>query len=116
MRQALLSVRPDLHVVMKPMADGGEGTEEVLVSTLGGKWVTTTVMGPLPEMRCAARYGFLSARETAIIAMANASGLALLRPEQRNPLLTTTYGVGELIQSAIERGVKRIWLAVGGSA
>lgn len=115
-REALLSVRPELHVVMKPMADGGEGTDEVLFTSLGGEWIATSVMGPLPEMSCTARYAWLPKQATAVIAMANASGLGLLKPEQRNPLFTTTYGTGELVRAAIERGAKYVWLAAGGSA
>ena len=115
-RQALLSVRPGLCVVTKPMADGGDGTDEVLLTTLGGEWIVLPVMGPLPKMSCTARYAWLPKEATAVIAMANASGLVLLKPEQRNPLVTTTYGTGELIRAAVEHGAKRIWLAVGGSA
>ena len=112
----LLSARPGLRVVTKPMADGGEGTDEVLLTALGGEWLAVSVMGPLPNMRCVAKYAWLPKDATAIVAMANASGLVLLKPEQRNPLLTTTYGTGELIRAAIKHGAKRIWLAVGGSA
>ena len=115
-RDALLSVRPEWPVVMKPMADGGDGTDEALLTALGGEWITHSVMGPLPQTACAARYAWLGSEATAIVAMANASGLVLLKPEQRNPLLTTTYGTGELIRAAVEHGAKRIWLAVGGSA
>lgn len=115
-RNTLLSVRPGLRVVMKPMADGGDGTDEVLLTTLGGEWLAASVMGPLAMMRCVAKYAWLPREATAVIAMASASGLTLLKPEQRNPLLTTTYGTGELIRAAIKRGAKRIWLAVGGSA
>src|ERR1035438_5961952 len=98
------------------MADGGEGTDEVLLTTLGGVWIALPVMGPLPNMSCTTQYAWLPKEATAVIAMASASGLVLLRPEERNPLLTTTYGTGELILAAIERGAKRIWLAAGGSA
>jgi glycerate kinase len=115
-RDALLSVRPEWHVIMKPMADGGDGTDEALCAALGGEWITHPVMGPLPPMVCAARYAWLDSEATAVVAMASASGLVLLKPEQRNPLLTTTYGTGELIHAAVERGAKRIWLGVGGSA
>ena len=115
-RQALLSVRPGLSVVTKPMADGGDGTDEVLLTTLAGEWIAVSVTGPLPEMSCVARYAWLPKEATAVIAMASASGLVLLRPDQRNPLLTTTYGTGELIRAAVEHNAKRIWLAVGGSA
>jgi glycerate kinase len=115
-RDALLSVRPELRVVTKPMADGGDGTDEVLLATLGGEWIAQPVMGPLPEVSCIARYAWLAKEATAVIAMANASGLVLLKPEERNPLATTTYGTGELIRAAAGHGAKRIWLAVGGSA
>jgi glycerate kinase len=115
-RDALLSVRPELCVVTKPMADGGDGTDEILLTALGGEWVAVPAMGPLPEMSSTARYVWLAKQATAVIAMASASGLVLLRPEERNPLLTTTYGTGELIRAAVERGAKRIWLAAGGSA
>jgi glycerate 2-kinase len=115
-RDALLSIRPELRVVTKPMADGGDGTDDVLLTALDGEWITAPVIGPLPEISCTARYAWLPKEATAVIAMANASGLALLKPERRNPLLTTTYGTGELIHAAVKRGAKRIWLAAGGSA
>ena len=115
-RDAFLSVRPELCVVTKPMADGGDGTDEILLTTLGGEWIAVSVMGPLPEMFCTARYVWLAKQATAVIAMASASGLVLLKPEQRNPLHTTTYGTGELIRAAVKHGAKRIWLAAGGSA
>lgn len=115
-RDALVSVRPEWHVVMKPMADGGDGTDETLLAAFGGEWMTHSVMGPLPPMVCAARYAWLTREGAAVVATASASGLILLKPEQRNPLLTTTYGTGELIRAAVERGAERIWLGVGGSA
>jgi glycerate kinase len=115
-RDALLSVRPEARVVTKPMADGGDGTDEILLAALTGEWIALPVMGPLPEISCTARYVWLAKEATAVIATANASGLVLLTPEQRNPLLTTTYGTGELIRAAVEHGARRIWLAVGGSA
>lgn len=115
-RNALLSVHLDWSVVVKPMADGGDGTDEALLAALGGEWIARSVMGPLPDMTVRARYAWLSIGDAAVIAMANASGLVLLRREQRNPLRATTYGTGELIRAAVERGAKRVWLAVGGSA
>lgn len=115
-RIALLSVHPDWYVIVKPMADGGDGTDETLLAVLGGEWISRSVMGPLPEMTVRARYAWPSNSDTAVIAMASASGLVLLNHKQRNPLVTTTYGTGELIRDAMERGAKRIWLAVGGSA
>ena len=98
------------------MADGGDGTDEVLLANLGGEWISRSVMGPLPEIAVSARYAWLRWGDTAVIAMANASGLVLLKPSQRHPLLTTTYGTGKLIRDAADRGAQHIWLAVGGSA
>jgi glycerate kinase len=115
-RDALLAARPDLQVVVKPMADGGDGTAEVLHSALGGEWIDRQVHGPLPEMPSTARYLWVAGRKLAVVEMAAASGLALLKPEERNPLKTTTRGTGELIRDAIERGAEKILLGVGGSA
>jgi glycerate kinase len=114
--EVIRSVRPDAEVVTKPMADGGEGTASVLMATAGGQWITKTVMGPLPGMKAEAGYVWLADNSTALVEMATASGLPLLRPEQRNPLKTTTYGTGELIKTAIDHGAHHILLAIGGSA
>jgi glycerate 2-kinase len=113
---ALLSVQPEWHVVRKPMADGGDGTAEVLHATLGGEWVFLPVTGPLPKMSVTGRYLWLAGQNMAVIEMASTSGLALLQPEQRNPLQTTTFGTGELIRDAVARGARKILLGVGGSA
>jgi glycerate 2-kinase len=112
----LLSVRPELRVVMKPMADGGEGTAEVFRSALGGEWVQHKVTGPLPRTLVSARYLWLPQERLAVVEMSQASGLVLLKPEQRNPLRTHTHGTGELLCYAASRGAQRILLAVGGSA
>jgi glycerate kinase len=114
--EAIRSLRPDATVVAKPMADGGEGTAATLMAAAGGEWVPVEVMGPLPDMRVNAGYVWLPATRTAVVEMATASGLPLLRPDQCNPLKTTTYGTGQLIRSAIERGADQILLAIGGSA
>lgn len=114
--EAIRSSRPDATVVAKPMADGGEGTAVTLMAAAGGEWVPLDVMGPLPEMRVNAGYVWLPDTRTAVVEMATASGLPLLRPDQYNPLKTTTYGTGQLIQAAIERGADQILLAIGGSA
>ena len=103
-------------IIVKPMADGGDGTADALHAALGGEWITQTVTGPLPATHCTARYIWLAHERRAFVEMAQASGLVLLNPEQRNPLRTTTYGTGELMADAIRRGAERIWLAVGGSA
>lgn len=107
---------PGWEVIEKPMADGGEGTAEVLCAALQGEWRNVEVTGPLPTMRVDSRYVWVGRERLAIIEMANASGLALLSPTQRDPLRTTTLGTGELIADARRRGAQRILLAIGGSA
>jgi glycerate kinase len=114
--QAIRSIVPGAQVVTKPMADGGEGTAAVLMAAAGGQWIGRTVMGPLPEMAVEAGFVWLPDNSTALVEMATASGLPLLRPEQRNPLTTTTYGTGQLIQAAIDYGANHVLLAIGGSA
>lgn len=108
-------VRPRAKCTKVPMADGGEGTVQSLVDATGGKIVKKRVMGPLgdPVM---ARYGILGDGTTAVIEMAEASGLPLVPRERRNPLKATTYGTGELILDAIERGASAIIIGIGGSA
>jgi len=113
---ALHQVRPELEIVRCPMADGGEGTAEALQVALGGGWMRETVTGPLPGMRVEARWLWCPEKKLALVEMAEAAGLTLLRPEQRNPLHATTYGVGELLRSAVKHGADKILLAVGGSA
>lgn len=115
-RDGILSVRPDVETVILPMADGGEGTAETIMSALGGEWIPMMVTGPLPNMRVEAGYAWLPERKTAVVEMAVASGLPLLEPEERNPMIATTYGTGELIKSAVEKGAQKILLTVGGSA
>jgi len=113
---AIRSSLPGAEVVTKPMADGGEGTAAVLMAAAGGQWIARTVMGPLPEMRVEAGFVWLAQDKTAVVEMATASGLTLLRTEQRNPLTTTTCGTGQLIQAAVDYGAYRVLLAIGGSA
>ncbi|QHI68806.1 glycerate kinase [Tichowtungia aerotolerans] len=114
--RGIQSVRPDVETVVRPMADGGEGTAEALMSALGGEWIPMTVTGPFPHMRVEAGYAWLPETKTAVVEMAKASGLPLLKPEVRNPVHATTYGTGELIKAAAEKGAQKILLTVGGSA
>ncbi len=114
--EAIVSVRPEAEVVVKPMADGGEGTARAMIRASGGRWIAATVMGPLPDMEVEAGFAWFDADKTALVEMATASGLELLSPQQRNPLLTTTYGTGQLIAAAVEYGARKVYLAVGGSA
>lgn len=105
----------DVLIVRKPLADGGEGTAQAMISAIRGQWIKKVVMGPLQSMRVEAGYAWLPERVT-LVEMASASGLELLSKDQMNPMITTTYGTGELIQAAIQHGAKKILLAVGGSA
>ncbi|MCR3955206.1 MAG: glycerate kinase [Gudongella sp.] len=109
-----LRICPEGEIAKLPMADGGEGTVETLVSGMDGELIYEEVTGPLGE-RVKAKYGVVQ-DEIAIIEMAEASGLVLVEEEKRNPTLTTTYGTGELILSALERGFRRIYVGIGGSA
>lgn len=103
------------EVVVRPMADGGEGTVEALVAGMNGKTQTVTVTGPLGEpVECA--YGWIESRKTAVIEMSGAAGITLVPDEKRNPLYTTTYGVGEVIKDAIAKGCRRFLVGIGGSA
>ncbi|MCY8343747.1 glycerate kinase [Bacillus haynesii] len=109
------AVLSDAEYVNIPVADGGEGTVQALVDATGGDIVHQTVTGPLGKPVKAA-YGLLGDGKTAVIEMAEASGLHLVPPGQRNPLLTTTRGTGELILDAAEKGVSTIIIGLGGSA
>ena len=116
-REGVLQARPDWTVAVKPMADGGEGTAAAVMAALGGEWVPVRVTGPLESMEVDAGYAWFPHHDrTALVEMAAANGLTLLPPARRNPLLTTTFGTGELIRAAAVQGARRILLAVGGSA
>jgi glycerate kinase len=106
----------DARIDCCPMADGGEGTVDALVAATGGKFVIRRVTGPLPEMKVDARFGILGDGQTGVIEMSSASGLALLAPQDRDPMRTTTFGTGQLLMAAAEMGVSRIMLGIGGSA
>lgn len=105
----------DAETIIKPMADGGEGTVQALVDATGGKMMATEVTGPLGE-RVTTRWGILSDQTTAVIEMAAASGLPLVPAKKRNPLITTTYGTGELIRAALDNGCRKLIIGIGGSA
>ena len=97
------------------MADGGEGTVAALVAATGGSLVAQEVTGPLGEP-IEAYYGLTGDGKTAVIEMAAACGLALVAPQLRNPLKSTTYGVGELIKGALDADISRLIIGIGGSA
>ncbi|EHK9016854.1 glycerate kinase [Vibrio vulnificus] len=108
-------VLPDAQYVKLPMADGGEGTVQSMVDATGGTIIEHTVSGPLGQPVCGF-FGLLGEGKTAVIEMAAASGLHLVTPDQRNPLITTTFGTGELIKAALDHGVEHIIVGIGGSA
>ncbi|ESU33554.1 hypothetical protein G3A_04965 [Bacillus sp. 17376] len=108
-------VLPEATFVKVPMADGGEGTVQSLVDATGGKIITKTVTGPLGTP-VQAFFGISGDEKTAVIEMAAASGLHLVPPGDRNPLITTTRGTGELIAAALDYGVEQIIIGIGGSA
>ncbi len=114
--EAIGSAVPAAEVVIKPMADGGEGTAEAMLAAGNGKWVKKTVTGPLPDMQVDAGFVWFKGRKEAVVEMAKASGLQLLPAELRNPVKTTTYGTGQLIAATVDYGAKRVFLAIGGSA
>jgi len=109
------AVFPEAHVDIIPVADGGDGTVHALVEARKGEIVSHTVTGPLGEP-VSAFYGLLDNGYTAIIEMAASSGFLLVPPERRDPRITTTYGVGELILDALDRGCRRIIIGLGSSA
>lgn len=115
MARGVRAAAPDAECVLVPMADGGEGTVRALIAATGGTLRQAVVTGPLGEP-VEAEFGLLGDGNTAVIEMAAASGLPLVPPERRDPTKTTTYGTGELILAALELGVSRLIIGIGGSA
>ena len=106
---------PQAEVVIRPLADGGEGTLDALVCGMNGKMHEVQVTGPLgTSVNCG--YGIIEDTKTAVIEMSGAAGITLVPEEKRNPLHTTTYGVGEVIKDAIAKGCRRFIIGIGGSA
>ncbi len=113
-KAGILRALPDAQVTVRPLADGGEGTVEAVAAGMGGEVRTVTVTGPLGEpVDCP--YGILPGG-TAVIEMAGVAGLPQVPEEKRDPMVTTTYGVGQVIRDAIEKGCRRFIVGVGGSA
>src|SRR5690625_455566 len=108
-------VYQDAEIISLPLADGGEGTVDALVQSTGGQLIKTKVTGPTTE-KVNAIYGVLGDQKTAVIEVASACGLPLISHAERDPLSTTTYGVGELISEAIGKGCKDFVVGLGGSA
>ncbi len=114
-KTAILNVDNNSDIKIMPLADGGEGTVDALVEGMNGEGKIISVTGPVAE-KVEAKYGILKNNNTAIIEMAQGAGYALVPPELRNPLKTTTYGVGEIIKAAIKEGCRNFIVGIGGSA
>lgn len=114
-KESINEVIPGADVEVHPLADGGEGTVEALTLGMGGTIETIPVKGPIGE-KVHASYGIIPQRQLAIIEMAAAAGITLIATEERNPLHTTTYGVGEMIKDAISKGCRHFIIGIGGSA
>lgn len=113
--KGIKKVLPEAECIKTPMADGGEGTMQSLVDATGGTIYRTKVLDPLGRT-ITAEYGISGDEQTAFIEMASASGLYLLKEEERNPLITTTYGTGQLVKAVLDKNIKKIILGIGGSA
>jgi len=113
--EAISAVIPSASIRKIPISDGGEGLLEALLTPLQGTLVSVSVKDPL-HRTIEASYGLVDQGKTAIIEMATASGLELLSIEERNPLITSTYGTGELIKNALDKGCTKIIIGLGGSA
>ena len=114
-KSGICRVYPHAEVNVRPLADGGEGTAYALTTGMGGEWITMEATGPLGKpVSCS--YGIIRDSKTAIIEMSAAAGITLVSETERNPMNTTTYGVGEMIVDAIKRGCRRFIVGIGGSA
>ncbi len=114
-QEAIRMLDKDAQIDLRPLADGGEGTVAAISAGLGGELIHISVTGPLQD-KVTAQYCILPDKNTAVLEMAAAAGLALVPAHLRNPLETTTYGVGELIKDAINRGCRHFLIGIGGSA
>ena len=112
--EAFWEVIPDADLSLCPMADGGEGTVDVLVSNMRGQKKKLAVLGPLLEP-VLTHVGMIDS-QTAVIEIANIAGLTMVPPEKRNPLYTSTYGVGQAILALLDQGIRKIVIGLGGSA
>jgi glycerate kinase len=113
--KGLLKVFPDAEVFKVPIADGGEGTVEALVAATDGRVLSESVCGPLGQ-QVTAHWGILGDGTTAVIEMAAASGLPLVPRGKRDPSITTSYGTGQLIKAALDHGLRKLVIGIGGSA
>ena len=113
-KDGILAAKPDAEVIVKPLADGGEGTTDALIEGMNGERIDLTVTGPM-HTPVDAYYGCLKDTNTAVMEMASAAGITLVPDSEKNPLLATSYGVGEMINDAIQRGCRNFIIGIGGS-
>lgn len=113
-KDGILAAKPDAEVIVKPLADGGEGTTDALIEGMNGERIDLTVTGPM-HTPVDAYYGYLKDTNTAVMEMASAAGITLVPDSEKNPLLATSYGVGEMINDAIQRGCRNSIIGIGGS-
>lgn len=113
-KDGVLAAKPDAEVIVKPLADGGEGTTDALIEGMNGERIDLTVTGPM-HTPVDAYYGYLKDTNTAVMEMASAAGITLVPDSEKNPLLATSYGVGEMINDAIQRGCRNFIIGIGGS-
>lgn len=113
-KDGILAAKPDAEIIVKPLADGGEGTTDALIEGMNGERIDLTVTGPM-HTPVDAYYGYLKDTNTAVMEMASAAGITLVPDSEKNPLLATSYGVGEMINDAIQRGCRNFIIGIGGS-
>ncbi|WP_238883149.1 glycerate kinase [Clostridium sp. YIM B02551] len=114
-KEGFIKVFPEADYEVIPMADGGEGTSEVIINALNGEFIDANITGPLGNI-IESKFGYINEEDKAVIEIAAACGLALVPLEKRNPLNTTSFGVGEMILKALDKGAKRILIGLGGSS
>lgn len=114
-RSGVLAVMPEANVDVFPLADGGEGTVEAMTTVLEGQTISAQVTGPLGE-QITAQYGIIPQQKIAVLEIQQAAGLMMVSQEKRNPMNTTTYGVGEIIRHAMDLGYRKFIVGLGGSA
>ena len=114
-REGVLRAKPDAEVIVKPLADGGEGTTDALIEGMNGERIDLTVTGPM-HTPVNAHYGYLKDSNTAVMEMASAAGITLVPDDAKDPLLATSYGVGEMINHALQKGCRNFIIGIGGSA
>ena len=115
MQRGIVKALPDAQFIYVPMADGGEGTVDALVAARNGRKVELDVSGPFIQQKVQSYFGLIENDQTAVIEMALANGIHLIESSQRNPLLTSTLGTGEIIKAALELSVSKIIIGLGGS-